>query len=170
LGSYPSSTASSSLNTNATTTTESIIWDTIIPAPPSPYSFPALRELFFPPKSKTPKSRRSFSPSPPRARTTEIPGQIRLRNQRPKYKITDISGRLAGRQNASLVVGWNVQPWIGALLWGPGSNVGSNVGWSGLGFVTGGKGGRSAAFDFPVLKGSKAETVKKEGAQNGGSN
>ena len=67
-------------------------------------------------------------------------------------------------------MGWNVQPWVGALLWGPGTNVGENVRGFGVGLVTGGNGGRSAAFDFPLLKGSKVEAAKKGGAQNGGEN
>ena len=67
-------------------------------------------------------------------------------------------------------MGWNVQPWVGALLWGPGTNVGENVRGFRVGLVTGGNGGRSAAFDFPLLKGSKVEAAMKEGAQNGGEN
>jgi hypothetical protein len=39
-----------------------------------------------------------------------------------------------------------------------------------LGCVTGGDGGRSAAFDFPALKGSQAEAAKKGGGQNDGTN
>ena len=45
---------------------------------------------------------------------------------------------------------WNVQPWVGALIW---TNTNSYGRWSGL------KGGMDK-FDFPPLKGS--ETVKKD--------
>ena len=45
---------------------------------------------------------------------------MRLANQKPKYQITDPSGRLAGRANATLELNWNVQPWVGALTWGAG--------------------------------------------------
>lgn len=47
----------------------------------------------------------------------------------------------------TLEVGWNVQPWVGALLWTQHKSFGR---WSGL------KGGRSKAFDFPALKGKAA--------------
>lgn len=71
-------------------------------------------------------------------------------NQKPKYQITDISGNIAGHKNASLIVAWNVQPWVGALQWNDISGVGVGA-------------GRSAAFDFPELEGSKADAIKGEG-------
>lgn len=43
----------------------------------------------------------------------------------------------------TLEVGWNVQPWVGALLWTQHKSFGR---WSQI------KGGRSKAFDFPALK------------------
>lgn len=57
-------------------------------------------------------------------------------------------------KNASLVVGWNVQPWVGALQWGDTSEFGVGA-------------GRSAAFDFPLLEGSKADAMKAEGKKEG---
>lgn len=162
LATYPSTTASSSNNPSTpNTTVESIIWDTIIPAPESPYSFSALKGRFFPDKfqganSKSkPKSKKGLSDE-------KYPGVLRLRNQRSKYQITDITGRIAERENARLVVGWNIQPWIGLLKWSSGSNLEKNVpnGVSGIGFVTSGASGSSQPFNFPPLK-TKAETTKK---------
>lgn len=51
---------------------------------------------------------------------------------------------MAERGNATLVVGWNVQPWVGALWWSPGTGAVPR---------TAGKAGRSKPFDFPALKG-----------------
>lgn len=86
------------------------------------------------------------------------PGLIRLKNSKPKYQITDISGQLAATSNVTLEVGWNVQPWVGALTWtmGEGNSWGR---WIGL------KGGRSKAFDMPPLKvkGVNQEAVKGSG-------
>lgn len=87
------------------------------------------------------------------------PGVLKLKNQKPKYQITDVSGKMAELGNATLVVGWNVQPWVGALQWD---------GWSmGGGWAEGkGKGGRSGAFEFPALKGvKKTETGQEQGAR-----
>ena len=73
------------------------------------------------------------------------PGIIRLKNIKPKYQITDISGILSGRTNVTLEVGWNVQPWVGALTWtlGDGQVLGR---WKGV------QGGKSKPFDMPPLK------------------
>lgn len=75
---------------------------------------------------------------------------LKLKNQKPKYQISDVSGKMAELQNATLVVGWNVQPWVGALQWD---------GWSTGGWM-GGKDGRSKAFDFPELKGKKTTATE----------
>lgn len=77
-----------------------------------------------------------------------VPGVLRLRGQKAKYQISDITGRLAERQNVTLSVGWNVQPWVGALWWGPGTGAVPRT----EGTVI-----RSATFDFPALKGKKVE-------------
>lgn len=53
---------------------------------------------------------------------------------------------MAGRRNVTLEVGWNVQPWIGGLMWTRGE--GRGVGW-----WRGVQGGRSRVFDMPALKG-----------------
>lgn len=78
----------------------------------------------------------------------EATGVLRLRGQKSKYQIGDVTGRLAERQNVTLSVGWNVQPWVGALWWGPGTGAVPR---------TEGKMIRSAAFDFPPLKQKKSE-------------
>lgn len=86
-------------------------------------------------------------------------GVIRLKNSKPKYQITDISGKISERSNVTLEIGWNVQPWVGALTWtfGKGKAFGR---WNGV------KGGRSKTFALPVLKGKSAnsETVVSSGA------
>ncbi|OAX82758.1 hypothetical protein ACJ72_02895 [Emergomyces africanus] len=165
LASYPTIPSSSS-----NLTTESIIWDAIISAPESPYSIPALTRRFFPSKktksskfsSKTNKDASSPSKEP------KSPGLLRLRNQKPKYHITDLSGKMASRENAQLVVAWNVQPWIGALMWGPHSKVAENIGGTlggllDMAVLTRGRGGRSKPFAFPELKGAK----RADGSEGG---
>ena len=73
------------------------------------------------------------------------PGIIRLRNTKPKYQITDIGGVISERTNVTLEIGWNIQPWVGALTWtlGEGQVLGR---WKGV------RGGKSKAFDMPALK------------------
>ena len=85
------------------------------------------------------------------------PGIIRLKNSKPKYQITDISGVLSERANITLEVGWNVQPWVGALTWtfGEGQSFGR---WNGI------KGGRSKSFDMPALKGKSASSATVVGS------
>jgi len=75
-----------------------------------------------------------------------------LKNSKPKYQITDISGILSERTNVTLEVGWNVQPWVGALTWtlGDGQELGI---WKGV------KGGKSRTFDMPALKGKAASSA-----------
>ena len=82
---------------------------------------------------------------------------IRLKNSKPKYQITDISGILSERTNVTLEVGWNVQPWVGALTWtfGEGQDFGR---WKGV------KGGKSKNFDMPPLKGKAANSATVVGS------
>ena len=54
----------------------------------------------------------------------------------------------------TLQVSWNVQPWVGALIWDKG-HLGSRIGQWEAGSV-----GRSNVFNFPLLKGTKTDTVK----------
>jgi hypothetical protein len=139
LASYPPSSPASENFRDS----EAIIWDMIIPAPESQYSFSNLKERFFPSKTASKKSSKKQKSSS--KKQEQKPGVLRLRNQKPKYQITDISGKIAERENVTLVVGWNVQPWVGALWWSAGTGTIPR---------TSGKAGRSKVFSFPELKGS----------------
>lgn len=137
---------------------QAIIWDAIINSdsqknPSTPFTL--YSNIMNPPKISL-KSRRS-----PKSKQQEVelaPGHVRLKNSKPKYQITDISGQLSSTSNVTLEVGWNVQPWVGALTWtmGEGNHWGR---WKGI------KGGRSKAFDMPALKvkGVNQEAVKGSG-------
>ncbi|KAJ5176853.1 uncharacterized protein N7482_002730 [Penicillium canariense] len=142
---------------------EAVIWDAIIPASPSPYSWDTLKEKVTTllPASLTSSSSSSGKRTPKRSTKagassknknkkaeSQTPGVLRLRGQKAKYQISDITGRLAERQNVTLSVGWNVQPWVGALWWSPGSGAIPR---------TEGQVVRSEAFEFPALKGKKVE-------------
>ncbi|KAL4903406.1 hypothetical protein BDW74DRAFT_39899 [Aspergillus multicolor] len=152
---YVYATYSSSDKTSETSLTpqsQAIIWDSIIEAPESLYSFANLRGRFFPSKSKSASSRkRSSSTNKKTSSKKEVvtPGVIRLRDQKSKYQISDITGRMAERTNVTLSVGWNVQPWVGALWWAPGTGAVPR---------TEGSTGTSKAFDLPALRGSKPKT------------
>ncbi|KAL3478383.1 signal peptidase subunit-domain-containing protein [Aspergillus californicus] len=145
----PSASDSKDTSTSNIPLTQSIIWDKIIEAPESPYSFANLQERFFPSKSSgRAGNKRSSTSTKARTQTTnkEVkPGNIRLRDQKSKYQISDITGQMAERTNVTLSVGWNVQPWVGALWWAPGSGAVPR---------TEGGNGASKAFDLPALKGS----------------
>jgi len=107
-----------------------------------------------PPAKKTSKSRKQSAKKP----EPELkPGIIQLKNSKPKYQITDISGILSERTNITLEVGWNVQPWVGALTWtfGEGREFGR---WKGV------KGGRSKTFDMPPIKGKTASSATVVGS------
>ncbi|KAJ5280325.1 Signal peptidase 22kDa subunit [Penicillium angulare] len=158
--------SSSDDSTTSLPASEAIIWDSIIPAPASPYSWDILKEKALDalptavvakisPSSVNKKGKRitkgtakNKKSSTSKAKAEENPGVLRLRGQKAKYQITDVTGRLAERQNATLSVGWNVQPWVGALWWSPGS---------GAALRTDGNVLTSEAFDFPELKGKKPE-------------
>ncbi|KAI9726084.1 MAG: hypothetical protein M1828_002092 [Chrysothrix sp. TS-e1954] len=117
---------SSDLPTNPLNT-KAIIWDAILPHPLFPphtnqYRFPQ------PPSSSNTKPHRKVSAKSARQSAEAFqaaarlhPGILRLTSQRPKYQITDPSGKLARRANASLELAWNIQPWVGALSWGSGN-------------------------------------------------
>jgi Signal peptidase subunit len=144
---------------------EAVIWDTIIPATSTPFSLQTLKSQYWDTKSKKKNSKRSKSKTrrgsnEKTTTTTDLtkPGVISLKNQKPKYQITDPSGGFSERTNATLQVSWNVQPWVGALVWDKGY-LGSRVGAWQPGNV-----GRSEPFDFPPLKGSKPEVVREKSA------
>lgn len=134
---------------------EAVIWDTIIPATSTPYSWQNLKKVYAPEKKKSNSKNRKFDPVA-RSKSTDLvkPGVLSLKNQKPKYQITDPSGVISERANATLQVGWNVQPWVGALVWDKGF-LGDRVGKWGAGGV-----GSSEVFEFPPLKGTKTDVVK----------
>ncbi|GAQ43814.1 signal peptidase complex subunit [Aspergillus tubingensis] len=148
---YPSDPS----NPTTSAPSHSVIWDTIIPAPESPYSFDALRERFFPSASssasnKKRSTKKTSSSSKTASKKASEPGKLRLRDQRAKYSIGDVSGKMAERENVTLSVGWNVQPWVGALWWAP---------HTGGAMRTKGDVGTSRAFGLPALKGRNVGTA-----------
>lgn len=142
----------------AGTMSDAVIWDAIIPATESPYSFNNLKTQYWEPlvsKNKKSKSqKRKKNAKTPKTTDLVKPGLLNLRNQKPKYHITDPSGVLSERTNVTLQVRYNIQPWVGALIWDQGFLGRRTHPWEA------GKEGISAPFDFPPLKGSKPETVK----------
>nr|POE87511.1 signal peptidase complex subunit spc3 [Quercus suber] len=146
--SYPSASGNSS-----TPPSEAVIWDAIIPsalAPRHPNTY------IHPDKKSTAKSKsKSKSRSKNKSAAGKAypagtsPGIVRLDAQKPKYQITDITGKIAERPDAVLTLHWNVQPWVGALVWDNRQTVGL---WKGLD-------GGEHHFSFPALKGTE---VKKE--------
>ncbi|RAH80564.1 putative microsomal signal peptidase subunit [Aspergillus japonicus CBS 114.51] len=143
-------------NASSSAVSHAVVWDTILSAPESAYSFAALKERFFPPASaakrksggkstagrKAPASSKKTAGKAAKG-TAAAPGILRLRDQKAKYQIGDVSGRMAERENVTLAVGWNVQPWVGALWWSPGSGSVPRT----MGGV-----GASPAFDLPALR------------------
>lgn len=146
----------SSRSGSTTPYSEAIIWDAIIPSP----SLPFHPNTYIHPGTGSSKSRRGSSNAdtgpqayPPGGK----PGILKLSNQKPKYQITTPSSKIAGLENCTLSLHYNIQPWVGALVWGAGEGMQGSGGW---GFWKGMQGGRSAVFDMPLLKGASA--VKKE--------
>lgn len=143
---------------NGAEQSESVVWDMIIPATATPWSLTNLKNTYFPDKKtlRATKNRNKKGADKSKGSTTALtlPGRISLKNQKPKYQITDPTGLMSERSNVTLQVSWNVQPWVGALVWDRGY-LGSRVGsWKA------GRAGRSKSFDLPALKGSKPEVVK----------
>ena len=134
---------------------EAIIWDQIIPSDGQLDPFNPITYIQSLTSKAKPKSK-SKSKSSTKVTNNKKPGLLHYKNLKPKYQITDISGKLAERRNVTLELGWNVQPWVGALTWTmpQGSQFGR---WSGI------QGGRSKAFDMPALKGKKPEVVSSDG-------
>ena len=120
--------------------TEAVVWDAIVPATSAPWHH---NQYIHPATSRTPKSNGKAGEKPYRSSANGThAGYVQLKNQRPKYVISDPSGKLAGRENAELELRWNVQPWVGALLWTNRKTVGR---WQAF------KGGKSEKFSFPDL-------------------
>lgn len=82
---------------------------------------------------------------------------------------------MAGRANATLEVGWNVQPWVGALTWGvararPELGTAGSSGTGLRGMLAGltwktVPGARTGVFGFPGLKerGEAAAAAGRDG-------
>lgn len=146
---------------------KAVIWDAILPAPATPWSFANVKQRYFPTSSKSKSKTQKSTPKSSRdakATTTDLtsPGLLTLKNQKPKYQITDPSGVIASRTNATLTLSWNVQPWVGPLLWDRGmlehkNGVEAAQGSWNLPFLKhqwrGAVLPRSASFDFPPIKG-----------------
>jgi signal peptidase complex subunit 3 len=147
---YPSSRASEPAS-------EAIIWDAILASASAPWN---QNHFVHPTSSKAKKvlpkkSKKALAAEKAKAPKEELlfpRGELHLANQRPKYQITDITGKLQNRTDVILELGWNVQPWVGALTWTNWQKVGA---WKGL------EGGRSEAFEFPAI-GAKKKVDKKE--------
>jgi len=133
---------------------EAVIWDTIIPATSTPWSWQNMKATYFPDKKKSKSKSRKNSDAKSKTKELVKPGVLVLKNQKPKYQITDPTGVVSERGNATLQVSWNVQPWVGALIWDKGF-LGNRVGTWESGGV-----GRSEVFAFPPLKGARTESVK----------
>ncbi|KAH4186179.1 signal peptidase subunit 3 [Parastagonospora nodorum] len=141
---------------------EAIIWDAILASSTAPWN----QLHFVHPDTKTKTGKKSVLPKKSKkaqaaAKAKGVKdekdllfprGELHLHNQRPKYQITDITGKLQNRTDVYLELGWNVQPWVGALTW---------TNWQKFGAWEGFKGGRSATFEFPEI-GAKMKKVKKE--------
>ncbi|KAI9760655.1 MAG: hypothetical protein M4579_001519 [Chaenotheca gracillima] len=168
LATWPSTSHPDSLPPSS-----AIIWDNIIPSAPSP-SRNYLADLIssYTNTKKTPSQKKKTTTKQPKASSKKgsaAPGVIHLANQRAKYQITDVSGKIANVGNATLELGWNVQPWVGALLWtGSGTaethpsagwvesiaqaSLRAASRWEGL------KGGKVEGWAFPDLKGAKTSS------------
>ncbi|KAF2727153.1 signal peptidase 22 kDa subunit [Polyplosphaeria fusca] len=141
---------------------EAIIWDAILPAASAPwhqnhYIHPDPRKS----QSKNSKAKNKVK-AKGKAAGLDSPykrGELHLSDSNPKYRITDISGKLQNRTDVRLELGWNVQPWVGALTWANKNKYGV---WEAL------EGGESDKFDFPSIGGKKkADDLATEKGQEG---
>lgn len=119
-------------------TNEAVIWDTIITSPSADH----LKNIGPIAMKKLKKSAEGKSIDPSR-------GLLKLRNQKPKYQITHPSGRIAEKEDVTLKLHYNVQPWVGLLTWNQDSDYGF---WKKL------TGGVSRKFALPPLKQKKTAT------------
>lgn len=69
-----------------------------------------------------------------------------------------MTGKLQNRTDVILELGWNIQPWVGALTWTNWQTLGS---WKAL------EGGRSESFEFPAI-GAKVKNKKDLETEKGG--
>lgn len=145
--------------------TEAVIWDAILPSPGAPWHqnqwiHPSPKPVE---KTKSGKVKKSTKDEGPYYRGSKQPGIVKLSNQKPKYQITDPTGKIANVEGARLDLRWNTQPWVGPLVW---TNWNDHFKWKGL------KGGKTEEFAFPEIKGSESQkpdtgTVKGGEANRG---
>ncbi|PSN74446.1 signal peptidase 22 kDa subunit [Corynespora cassiicola Philippines] len=120
---------------------EAIIWDAILGSESAPWH----QNHYIHPSPKGSKAKKTKKGAKPADSPYPV-GELHLKNQRPKYQITDISGKLQNRTDVVLELGWNVQPWVGALVWNNKKDYGS---WKAL------DGGVSETFSFPQIGAAK---------------
>ncbi|GIZ47546.1 hypothetical protein CKM354_001063400 [Cercospora kikuchii] len=135
---------------------EIVVWDAIIPADnaplhPNTWIHPTAKSKDGKKVKKPSRKERALGLGGKAYPEGKQPGIIKLENQKPKYQITDVTGKIADKQFATLTLHWNVQPYVGALTW---------TNWNTFGRWRGLLGGMSDPFNFPSIKAS--ETVKKE--------
>ncbi|KAH8733547.1 signal peptidase subunit-domain-containing protein [Ilyonectria robusta] len=121
-------------------TNEAVIWDSIITNPSADH----LQNIGPVAMKKLKRSAEGKTIDPSR-------GLLKLRNQKPKYQITHPSGRIAEKEDVTLKLHYNVQPWVGLLTWNQDQDIGP---WKKL------AGGMSKTFNLPALK-KKDEKKKK---------
>ncbi|KAI2608414.1 signal peptidase subunit-domain-containing protein [Hypoxylon fragiforme] len=125
----------------ANQTNSAVIWDAIITSPSADHLANigpvALRKL-----------RRSAAGKP----VDPSRGLLSLKNQKPKYQITHPTGRIADTEGVALRLHYNVQPWVGPLVWNQAVDLGP---WKKL------EGGESEVFALPALKGAKGASEGK---------
>lgn len=149
---WPSSSSSPSIPPS-----QAVIWDTIINSESQSHPFTPF-DLFNSLKASSGSVKKPGKSPSPKSGNGVKPGIIHLKNSKPKYQITDIGGKLSSRENVTLEVSWNIQPWVGALTWtlGEGKSWGR---WSGI------RGGKTQAFDLPALKGKSVSQESVVGSQ-----
>ena len=154
-----------------------VVWDAILPHPLAPNHH---NQWVHPGKGTKAKKSSSKSRSKSKTKSSSkaavtptkstyrssfsesAPGIIRLDNQRPKYQITDLTGKLASLSGASLELHWNIQPWVGLLTWnGAGKSGTTEAPWWSV-WKHAGSVAKSELFDFPALKNS-TEAAKAAG-------
>ncbi|KAF2220541.1 signal peptidase subunit-domain-containing protein [Elsinoe ampelina] len=148
---------------------EAVIWDAIVPSSLAPWHE---NTYIHPGTTKSPKQsrdRRLRTHDPQLDEFKAYPkgkseGVLKLDNQRPKYQVTTPTGKLAGLENCTLYLRYNVQPWVGMLQW---DANGAKGGWL-TPFWRGIKGGRSQVFELPAVKGSQGTKTKEDLATEAG--
>lgn len=145
--------------------TTAIIWDAILPHPLAPAH---LNVYTYPQQQHSKSSKKDADVE--KNQVEILPGLLQLPSERPKYQLTSPTLRIASRQNVTLALNYNVQPWVGALTWASGTLAGSsadnwisNHWWSSWRSMGGGA--RTSPFDLPALKNETAakQALGKEG-------